>query len=57
MGPVKVKFYADVNKDILKEFADLEEEGIENSVQKGRKSKPSGGVTWRPSSTSPVSVT
>jgi response regulator RpfG family c-di-GMP phosphodiesterase len=38
MGPVKAKYYADVNKDILKEFADLEEEGIEDSVQKGRKS-------------------
>lgn len=37
MGPVKAKFYADVNKDILKEFADLEEEGVEESVQKGRK--------------------
>jgi response regulator RpfG family c-di-GMP phosphodiesterase len=37
MGPVKAKFYADINKDILKEFADLEEEGVEESVQKGRK--------------------
>jgi PAS domain-containing protein len=37
MGPVKAKYYADVNKDILKEFADLEEEGVEDSVKKGRK--------------------
>ncbi|MDP6429513.1 MAG: hypothetical protein QF393_15955 [Rhodospirillales bacterium] len=38
MGPVKAKYYADVNKDILKDFADMEEEGVEDSVQKVRKS-------------------
>jgi len=37
MGPVKAKFYAEVNKDLLKEFADAEEAGMEDSVQNTRK--------------------
>jgi HD-GYP domain-containing protein (c-di-GMP phosphodiesterase class II) len=38
MGPVKAKFYADVNKVILKEFAELEEQKAPDSVQKVRRS-------------------
>ncbi len=37
MGPIKAKFYAEINKDLLKEFADAEEAGMENSVQRTRK--------------------
>ena len=37
MGPVKAKFYAEMNKDLLKEFADAEEAGMEDSVQNTRK--------------------
>ena len=38
MGPVKAKYYADVNKTILKEFAELEEQKVPDSVQKMRRS-------------------
>jgi len=38
MGPVKAKFYADVNKDILKNFADLEEAKTPDSVRLARRS-------------------
>ena len=38
MGPVKAKFYADVNKDILKTFADLEEAKTPDSVRLARRS-------------------
>lgn len=38
MGPVKAKFYADVNKDILKNFADLEETKTPDSVRIARRS-------------------
>ncbi len=38
MGPIKAKFYADVNKDILKNFADLEEQKIPDSVRQARRS-------------------
>jgi HD-GYP domain-containing protein (c-di-GMP phosphodiesterase class II)/flagellar basal body-associated protein FliL len=38
MGPVKAKFYADVNKEILKTFAELEEQKIADSVRQARRS-------------------
>lgn len=38
MGPVKARFYADVNKDILKNFAELEEAKTPDSVRIARRS-------------------
>jgi len=37
IGPVKAKFYADVNKELLAEFEQAEKDGMENSVQQTRK--------------------
>ena len=37
MGPVKAKYYAEVNKELLAEFARAEEQGMEDSVKKTRK--------------------
>ena len=38
MGPVKAKYYAEINKQMLSDFADAEDQGIEDSVQKIRAS-------------------
>ena len=38
MGPTKAKYYAEVNKDILKNFADLEEAKTPDSVRLARRS-------------------
>jgi HD-GYP domain-containing protein (c-di-GMP phosphodiesterase class II) len=37
MGPVKAKYYAEVNKDLLAEFARAQDEGMEDPVQQTRK--------------------
>jgi len=38
IGPVKAKFYAEKNKDVLRDFADLEAAGASDSVQQVRRS-------------------
>lgn len=38
MGPVKAKYYAEINKQMLADFAEVEEQGVEDSVQKIRAS-------------------
>jgi HD-GYP domain-containing protein (c-di-GMP phosphodiesterase class II) len=37
MGPVKARYYADINRDLLVEFEEAEQAGLEDSVQRTRK--------------------
>lgn len=37
MGPLKARYYADINRELLAEFADAEAGGMEDSVQRTRK--------------------